>query len=188
MRAGPVLLVIAALVSVSGCQNKMRKYISPSAYSNWTDRVGATLGLDGVLFHPCEREVTDAGGTVYEFIGYDKCFRFSKPTHMRGVWISEFEGSMFYDGATHSPTIQRYDSNMTWLEMRDPRYSQVMDKDGGQRTFSIDFIGRKSLYPALYGHMGMSRSMVIVDRMLSMQEVPGPKQIAFCNDAGCRLE
>jgi len=38
------------------------------------------------------------------------------------------------------------------------------------RSFDVDFIGRRSLCPIGYGHMGMSQQEVVVDRFLSVRE------------------
>jgi len=43
--------------------------------------------------------------------------------------------------------------------------------DKGARRMRIEFIGRKTLYPGYYGHMGMSGSEIIVDRVISLKEM-----------------
>ncbi len=41
-----------------------------------------------------------------------------------------------------------------------------------QRYRFIEFVGRKSAYPGAYGHFGMSRQYIVVDRVLAVRDCP----------------
>lgn len=40
--------------------------------------------------------------------------------------------------------------------------------------YEVEFIGRRTLYPGMQGHMGMSKHELIVDRLISMKEIEAP--------------
>jgi hypothetical protein len=107
-----------------------------------------------------------------------------------GVWLHEFEGSTFVDGATEVPTERPDPAKTDYLEWRDwPRLEALMEASRGNgscytvQPFLVTFSGRRTHYP-LYGakrfggagHMGLWRSKVTVDRPISAKRL-GP---SFC--------
>lgn len=108
------------------------------------------------------------------------------PGHARqftGVWLYEFEGSTFLEGATEIPKT-RPASDEAWLDWTEwPQLERLMEErlwDGDCYTvqpFLITFVGRKTHYPlGGAGHMGLSDSKVTVQRPISAKRL-GP---SFC--------
>lgn len=103
-----------------------------------------------------------------------------------GVWLYEFEGSTFVEGATRIPSEPPAYKEADWLEYRydllqagqitDARaYAETRDCSPVQ-PFLVTFVGHRTHRPFGAGHMGLWRSEVTVDRMISVRRL-GP---AFC--------
>ena len=115
----------------------------------------------------------------------DQCYKMDVPRRYRGVWIDAFEGQQFIPNGTKEPQwpggdltspairkkFEQARSAMIWLDVERARLGHDFNNANGRRM-SIDFIGRKTLYPGWYGHMGMSGSEIIVDRVISLRECP----------------
>ena len=56
-----------------------------------------------------------------------------------------------------------------WLDV--DRVKLGHDFSNGSRKMLIDFVGRKTMFPGSYGHMGMSGSEIIVDRVISIKKI-----------------
>ena len=113
----------------------------------------------------------------------DQCYKMEKPRRYRGIWIDEFEGQHFIPEGTTAPRWPRTDPNSAgWREQAERARAATIWLDvepvklrhgysnGGRQKF-IDFVGRKTLYPGHYGHVGMSGSEIIVDRVISLKEL-----------------
>jgi hypothetical protein len=104
-----------------------------------------------------------------------------------GVWLYEFEGSTFVEGATAIPKKHPTPEKTDWLEWVDqPRLESLMEKslnNGDCYTVQpilVTFVGRRTYHPfGGAGHMGLHRSMVTVDRTISAERL-GP---SFCYDS-----
>lgn len=103
-----------------------------------------------------------------------------------GVWLHEFEGSTFVEGATRIPTERpdyKETDTLEWIEW--PQLERLMEErlsDGDCYTvqpFLITFKGRRTHHPfGGAGHMGLWRSKVTVHRPISAKRL-GP---SFCYD------
>ena len=101
-----------------------------------------------------------------------------------GVWLYEFEGSTFVEGATGIPEARPSYEEADWLEWADwPRLEALMEEslqNGDCHTvqpFLITFVGRRTHSPfGGAGHLGHWRSEVTVDRPISAERL-GP---SFC--------
>ena len=106
--------------------------------------------------------------------------------HFSGVWLYEFEGSTFIEGATAIPKEHPAPEATDWLEWADqPRLGALMEKslsNGDCYTVQpilVTFVGRRTYHPfGGAGHMGLHRSMVTVHRTISAERL-GP---SFCYD------
>lgn len=98
----------------------------------------------------------------------------------RGVWLDEFEGSAFYENATDAKTVMTAykrdfasakpsDETLGWNSGVNAKLP-ANDK-GYSRMVALDFIGRRTAYTGHYGHMGMSKSEIIVDRVFSARVI-----------------
>lgn len=117
----------------------------------------------------------------------DQCYRMTGPQHFKGVWIDAFEGSRFYPDWTRPPAVsainfdapdarekmRREARNSIWLNIAHvnlPHGFAHGGRDG--RAVMVEFIGRQTLYPGHYGHLGMSGHEIVVDRLIEARELP----------------
>ncbi|WP_292106150.1 hypothetical protein [Brevundimonas sp.] len=110
---------------------------------------------------------------------------FNGPTReFSGVWLYEFEGSSFVEGASEMPTERPPYEETDWLEWTDwPRLEALMEESLGNedcytvQPFLITFVGRRTHPPfGGAGHLGGWRSQVTVHRPISAERL-GP---SFC--------
>lgn len=164
---------------------------SPEAapYRNPLDQLGVEIDRIGwVNFSPCTYSTSDNGSEIMESISPDACYRFEPPERMSGVWLPEFEWSEFHPGATAAPIsrdLQRWmDGDCIWLEadwgeidplLPPPIHPKAESPDSfpAPAAYAIEFIGRRSSYPANYG--GGCLHLVLLDRLISARAVPPPR-------------
>jgi hypothetical protein len=105
----------------------------------------------------------------------DECFTFESPRRWKGVWINAFEGSQFCLPPVRRTCQQEgsgsYD-NVVSLEFSHSPSVQDHLVPGG--VYLVDFIGRRSHGAGTFGHMGVARNDIIVDRMISMKQLEAP--------------
>lgn len=115
----------------------------------------------------------------------DQCFAFGPPKRMRGLWRTYFEGSLFCPepARTCEPSKEGkgpegYFVNDIWLHVADPIWKARNDAhDFETSLYAVDFIGRRNERPGFFGHMGLSRNEVIVDRMIAAKRMePSSKE------------
>jgi len=143
----------------------------------------ACYRFDGRLIReaPCIYHI-EAG--VIGSLPTDQCYKMAPPRRYRGVWIDEFEGQAFIPEGTKAPEWPRGDpKSPEWRQEADRAIAATIWLDverakvghnwqqGGRKVF-IEFVGRKTMYPGHYGHMGMSGQEIIVDRVISLRECP----------------
>lgn len=141
----------------------------PEAYLDPIDRQIAATGIAvGNRTAPCtisvKREMIS--GNVVEHVEYvptDKCVRMTPPKRFKGLWRFEFEGSQFCEEPATTCEFTR-DGETAWLSERTGDYDQG-------RLYRVEFIGRKTVDAATYGHFGMYAHEVIVDRFLSTKQM-----------------
>lgn len=155
--------LVAPLILLNGCGDA-------GTYAHWGDRLSAATG--GLFGQPCSRGETDR-------LPDDQCYRMTPPERMRGIWIDEFEGSRFLPGLTAAPATDPPGPHI-WLEMDAHPVPALPEERRGQgRVVLLDFIGRRTLYPGNYGHLGMSEHEVVVQRLISAREIaPGARSDA----------
>ncbi|MEJ7777014.1 MAG: hypothetical protein WKF52_06495 [Sphingomicrobium sp.] len=165
------LLSTFLLLSICGCSD--RSSIAAPYKSLW-DRFIVQLGL-GFGYTPCYRDEASPYGNFLGFIGNEQCYRFNPPERMRGIWLDEDEDSEFLPNATRAPAEWRYSPNAIWLDFT--RHEPLLNRGNGEpQAFALEFIGRRATYPGRYGHMGGSRHLVIVKKLLSARRIPAPKR------------
>ena len=129
----------------------------------------------------CTRREVHGNATVL-VIGKDRdCAPFGPPRIFEGIWLRSFEGSEFHSGARTRADITS-SSGVPWLNTDEPLKPFIdplrpTDIYAG-RLYRVRFVGRRSLAqdrPALkgFGHMGGSPSLVLLDEMLSIEDL-GP--------------
>lgn len=101
-----------------------------------------------------------------------------------GVWLYEFEGSSFVEGATAVPATRPDYKKTDWLDVRDQlRIETLIDERFSEgdcnkvQPVRLTFIGRRTSHPVGgAGHMGLWDSKVTIDRTISAERL-GP---SFC--------
>jgi hypothetical protein len=164
---GIAAIVIANAMPMSSVLARLSDRLPPAAYVDSVDQKIARTGkgIPGRPF-PCAREKKEQGITVIESVPTDKCVRMLPTRRWQGLWRHEFEGSRF---CAVPATACDYNSkgDKVWLT-----YDPVRGKWGA--LYSVDFIGRKTMYKGPYGHLGMSDHEIIVDRVMSIKMVQAP--------------
>jgi hypothetical protein len=131
--------------------------------------------------YPCTHHIET---NVIESLPTDQCYKMERPRRYRGVWVDEFEGQRFIAEGTSPPEWPRNDPKSprwrerfeqarlatVWLDASRVTFDQKPRQRGGK--WFIEFLGRRTLYPGAYGHLGMSGQEIIVDRMISLRECP----------------
>ncbi len=101
--------------------------------------------------------------------------RYTDEREWDGVWINDFEGSQFIEGATSLAGLRR---NAPWVSF-DDRDRAAFDGTGlgvGSygKAYRIRFIGRPSIDAPTgsrcgFGHMGMSAATIVATRITAME-------------------
>ncbi len=123
----------------------------------------------------CYTDVRQSDGSIVgHYVGSRACHDFLAPRRFTGVYVDEFEGQMFLEGAG---VAERYVIPCRWIWLTVDEKSDVRrwarPKDGGNlsRVWLLDFVGRATP-PAPnshngYGHMGVFEGEVLVDQVIS---------------------
>lgn len=160
---------------VAGCHRPPNAWMAPKpeAYLRLKDRFAAQMLDWGISWRfPCsdiDRESRP------DLLWEEQCFRFGEPQRMQGLWRNDFEGSEFCPASAKRcppPTDSSGVRQSTWLQIKPHLNGWENTPPGG--LYAIDFIGRRSQHLAMYGHMGMSNSEVIVDQLISIREIEAP--------------
>ena len=141
----------------------------PNAYVHWKDRFRTSIPVAFVFGQPCETKYDGYS----EFSSGPDCYRFDEERRFKGVWRNEFEGSSFYEGLASLPNAHRNRSEV-WLDFSRHAIENGSHKELFPRAPSIaqiEFIGRKTSVSGSYGHFGSYSHFIVVDRVLSMQEI-----------------
>ena len=146
-------LALAALIT-SGCSNRT----PPSAYQHVKDQFWAATALR----QPCVRTIN----RELSLLAIRDCYRFDKPERMRGVAVTGFETGSFYPRrSTLPPTPEQ--SNL-WPELDTAALPRnVQNKCAEGCTVYLEFIGRRTAVEGAYGHAGLSKHIILVDRVLA---------------------
>lgn len=151
------LVAISALLA-SGCSGGP----PPSAYKHFRDQVSAVTGWDG----PCFRTIGGRPGRLSDA----DCYRFKEPERLRGVAELGFEADVFYPGQAARPTADQESDLRVSVE---PRLLPAAMRGGCERrcVAALDFIGRRTAVEGGYGHGGLGRHLIIVDRIFDAKVV-----------------
>ena len=127
----------------------------------------------------CLSKIRD-GGFKDSPLRTDECFEMEPPRRWKGLWSRGFEQSLFCPEPVRN--CKGHTPGGIWLTPNRSLPPDLGDVDkpcgrpwGNERTFVIDFVGRKTRSPGKYGHMGQSSHEIIVDRVNSVFQV-GPQR------------
>lgn len=170
----------------------------PQVYARAEDRERARLILTPCApadeGRGCEREngtLTRTSPCTYRidrhtigFLPTDQCYRMDAPRRYRGVWIDEFEGQRFIPEGTNPPEWPDIESRASdlqekfeaarlasiWIDTE--RVTPALPSRYRSARYFIEFIGRQTLFPGAYGHLGMSGHEIIVDELIALRACP----------------
>jgi hypothetical protein len=112
-----------------------------------------------------------SGGNLSgSYVGDLKCWPFSKPERLSGLWVIRMEGSDFYQNARNLEDVAN--RRPEWLEsdLVERRPELLAAAQGaGTRVYAVEFEGRQSLCDGYFGHFGMYPREVIAARFYSMR-------------------
>ena len=120
---------------------------------------------------------TEVHGTVRvkAYQGDRGCVDFTPPRQMSGIWVNEFEGSAFHDGAQSIADIHGKKGDV-WFSLDNQTELPPNFKREYGHAYRITIIGstaidmnRKPLHG--YGHMNMARGLVLADRIIAMEDL-----------------
>lgn len=152
------LVIALPLALLSGCSGPVEHY--SVAEMNYFD--AELPGMTG----ECRNRLRFGGiGAMPE--DTDDCYRMSMPRRWQGLWDNQFEGQVFCETPAEQCGIEPYANPQpayTWIEFKAPIDRRV--KHASHGVYRIDFIGRRTVVPGSYGHLGLARHAIVVDRLL----------------------
>jgi hypothetical protein len=169
------LIVIGIGVLLASCHPRFPQ-TPPKAYLDVRDRIAAATGLPLLGWGPCQRALRDDTYKPRKNLT-EICYKMTPPRRMRGLWRYEFEGSQFCPSpATRCDYVssEKRIQPQIWLSI--PFHLPDTGKPAREAVYAIDFIGRRTMVPGHYGHMGVFDEEVVVDRLISMKEVEAPHE------------
>jgi hypothetical protein len=106
------------------------------------------------------------------FLGGPDCGEYGPSTSFRGIYIDEFEGQSFLEGAQPASVYQT--DEHVWLTIvpdADISAFNEIDPDeaSDSRIWLVHFSGRNSTRNAAYGHFGMFDSEILVEKVKSAE-------------------
>lgn len=148
-----------------------RQLFVPEAYLRPEDQERARELRDGYYApFPCTHEIIELGFHEVTSLPTDQCFKMTKPQRWSGVWRNDFEGSHFCLPPDRKCTHDTPGGNI-WLTFPMQPESELQGRGG---LYAVDFVGRRTLYRGMFGHMGGSDYEIIVDRVILMKELEAP--------------
>jgi hypothetical protein len=151
------LAIVMALACASGCHQRKPKVSEEvlskirAAAPGITDRC-----LDAIRYGGIEA----MGNRV------EQCFQMTSQKRWRGLWRDNFEGSTFCAEPARDCPIANPGAS-TWLTPPDNLEIPGKVEMGG--LYQVEFLGRRTLYPGGYGHMGVFGQEMVVDRFISIR-------------------
>ena len=157
---GRPFVLLALFAALAACSSKAAPFKNPY------DRLMIDLGqLFGFAYFPCTYVAIMDGQRVIAGPGAEHCYLFDPPERLRGVWLPGTESSQFLVDATSAPkrwTPWDEGQDTIWLQVDWSRIESQLpprvtgDTEGASYAYLIDFIGRRSSYPAEHGHGGLT--------------------------------
>ena len=93
----------------------------------------------------------------------EDCFEMMPSQFWRGIWFDGFEGSQFCAAPATDCSFEM--KPRVWIDVPG-RKCCTFD------LYDVEFIGRRTKYPGVFGHMGGFDHEMVVDRMISMRRIP----------------
>jgi hypothetical protein len=119
------------------------------------------------------------GGNLVQgtYVGDLKCWPFSEPRRLHGLWLIGPEASEFYPNANSLQDV-KYGGGKIWLasDLLQSRPELVAaTQGGGTLVFAVGLEGREALCDGMFGHFGQYPRQIIADRVYAMRPLDAPK-------------
>ena len=129
---------------------------------------------------------------------YRRCVQLLPMERIKGIWFVGNEESTFR--AEETPllpvrvvTEERLQDG-AWLDVGWPEELDLLARvpppsgEGDTARYRVDFIGRRARETGEYGHMGMSRHLIVLDRMLAIAPAGRVRTRIEFDDLSCWIE
>ena len=163
--AGIAFAVLAAALLFLAWAASSEALIAPRPLRQLWDAANRSVGRPDP-HTGCFIKQVERGATVFAFTGPRDCFHFGAPRVFSGIYIDEFEGQSFLEGQQPPGPYRDQSVWISFDEKSDKRAAPLLHGIAPTHVWQIRFIGRRTDRPGRYGHMGMSNSEVLVDRVL----------------------
>ncbi|MDE1467894.1 hypothetical protein [Aurantiacibacter sp. D1-12] len=108
-----------------------------------------------------------------------RCFEMSEQRRWKGLWIAEFEYSVFCgpDGMACYPDEAEEATDTVWLSFASGAEQDDIFPNGfaydssSDGIYEIEFLGRITSIRGSHGHMGMSQREIVVSEVISIELV-----------------
>ncbi len=153
-RVSAATLLIAALTT--GCDRPQPKVDAKTLKQIRAAGPGMTAAcLDRIKY----------GGLQAMPLNVEECFQMGPSRRWHGLWRDDFEGQRFCPTPKRQCSSDRGDDQI-WITFK----AGTRPFRGGPtgKTYSISFVGRRTLAPGPHGHMGLSAHEIVVDKLLSI--------------------
>lgn len=98
----------------------------------------------------------------------EQCFEMSKPQRWRGLWLDAFETQLFCPAPAQTCELGRREGDI-WISFAND--SRPAGQAASEQTYVVDFIGRSTVKPGIYGHGGIFSREIVVDKLMSISPV-----------------
>jgi hypothetical protein len=95
----------------------------------------------------------------------DRCFEMAPARRWRGLWADVFEGQQFCPEPMRTCFFEENRPRI-WLSFASGTFPTGDGMSG--RIYRIEFIGRRTLRPGHYGHLGVFQHEIVVDRVIAV--------------------
>jgi hypothetical protein len=124
----------------------------------------------------CWEEVVEDGVKAKRYRGDRVCVDFGPVREIAGIWVDQFEGSRFYEGARDLDEVRKREDKV-WLEIDEASVVPAeFKRPGYSHAYHVTFTGRtardmnrKPMHG--YGHLGVSSGLALVDRFTSWKDL-----------------
>jgi hypothetical protein len=99
------------------------------------------------------------------------CFEMTPAQQWSGLWETGWEWSNFCPDPAHE--CDWMSKRGTWLIFAKDAWRAPRKIDEG--VYRISFVGRRTRVPGNFGHMASYQHLMVVDRLISIEKIPGEK-------------
>lgn len=157
-----VLCICLFTLTLNGCNN----------------RKPAVSDADYQAFKTSNPGMTNQCLDAYRYGGFNAwrpndpdCYEMTPPQHWSGLWEIGWEWTNFCPDPAEE--CEWMSERGTWLTFAKDAYRGSKPLDDG--VYRIDFVGRRTKVAGNFGHQASYDHLMIVDRVISIQKIPGQK-------------